>query len=943
MKKLQKSLVAMLVAACASMATAGGVQATGVTAEQRYPWNGLVDVAVTFSGAAPDVAAAECRLVATNVATAAAIPVLHLTRNGDDRGSDGQWTRKYVWDAAADAGEVQIGDVELTVAVMLPLGGVQLWENGPYWAECNLGAESPETCGRYFWWGDAVGYERVGESWNAADGSVTGFSFSSANCPTYQKEIYQLREEGYLDSADRLAAGHDAASVELGVPWRLPTREELDALVGNCDTEWTTREGMVGRLVTGRGKFASASIFLPAAGRGFNADLNNFGSRGYYGSSLPSADDSGDAWGLQFDEQGFELNETNRHRGRTVRPVRGAADAAATLTAHLALDCRTGTRSAAETELIRFSPEWASDDAAAVATVWLDGEALTNAAEAGVLEWIPPYDGCTLTHRVTVGGKAVGEPLTATFAVEGAGPARPVISPASGTTFETSLTVNVSCPSAGATIRYTTDGTVPTAESPVYERFKVYARTTVMAVAFDASGRASAVARAEYAKGRLAAPVISPADGTVFGTAEQEVTVTREGTDGVLRYTLDGSEPTAESAVYSGPFVIRGTTTVKAKVFGHEFLDSATATAVLTSERLTVATPAIDAPAEFSGAKATVSVSCATAAAEIRYTTDGSEPTAQSLPYVGPFAVTSSCTIRARGFLEGYADSGVAVATVKRNWSLAAALNDPGRAFATEAEAPWTPDETVAHDGAASARSGALADSDGYGTYRVSRLSTVVWGQGTASFRWKASCENDVEWDHGEFSADGRTWLICGETDWQEVTCRFETAGEHLLTWTYAKDDFGAKGDDCIWVDEFRWAADCTETTDVPVPFGWLAHYYPGTTDYEARAKQLAANGVNTVEEAYVAGLEPTNATSVFSAAIAVSNGWACVSWTPDLNAEAMTRVYRVQGRTSLEKGEWATPASKEHRFFRVTVAMPTGAADEESAVAGAGIGAQAE
>ena len=30
--------------------------------------------------------------------------------------------------------------------------GVQLWENGPYWATTNIGAERPEDYGYYFWW-----------------------------------------------------------------------------------------------------------------------------------------------------------------------------------------------------------------------------------------------------------------------------------------------------------------------------------------------------------------------------------------------------------------------------------------------------------------------------------------------------------------------------------------------------------------------------------------------------------------------------------------------------------------------------------------------------------------------------------------------------------------------------------------------------------------------
>ena len=30
--------------------------------------------------------------------------------------------------------------------------GVQLWEDGPYWATTNIGAERPEDYGYYFWW-----------------------------------------------------------------------------------------------------------------------------------------------------------------------------------------------------------------------------------------------------------------------------------------------------------------------------------------------------------------------------------------------------------------------------------------------------------------------------------------------------------------------------------------------------------------------------------------------------------------------------------------------------------------------------------------------------------------------------------------------------------------------------------------------------------------------
>ena len=55
----------------------------------------------------------------------------------------------------------------------MDLVGVQLWEGGPYWAECNVGAITPEEYGYYFWWGDTVGYKRENDAWVASDGSST--------------------------------------------------------------------------------------------------------------------------------------------------------------------------------------------------------------------------------------------------------------------------------------------------------------------------------------------------------------------------------------------------------------------------------------------------------------------------------------------------------------------------------------------------------------------------------------------------------------------------------------------------------------------------------------------------------------------------------------------------------------------------------------------------
>ena len=207
-----------------------------------------------------------------------------------------------------------------------PLGGVQLWENGPYWAECNVGASQPEEAGYYFWWGDTVGYKRnaAANGWVSVKDGMS-FSFSSGNSPTYDMGVNQLRSAMYIDATGNLVAAHDAATAHLGAPWRMPTDAEFSALINNCDTEWTMRNGVFGRLVKGRGTYASKSIFLPAAGDGSDSDLRSLGSYGRYWSSTPYSGFSiCYAWSLHFDSGAFYRNMFDyRFDGQSVRPVRG--------------------------------------------------------------------------------------------------------------------------------------------------------------------------------------------------------------------------------------------------------------------------------------------------------------------------------------------------------------------------------------------------------------------------------------------------------------------------------------------------------------------------------------------------------------------------------------------------------------------------------------------
>ena len=222
-------------------------------------------------------------------------------------------------------------------AKLLPAG--QLWEGGPIFAECNVGASKPEEYGYYFWWGDTVGYTNtVGEAggsgtWVSVKDDTKTIQFSSSDetaKQTYGKSAATLKSQGYIDDDANpvLNAAYDAARAHLGAPWRMMTKAELDMLVDEtvCERTWTTNwegTGKSGYVVNGKGAYAANSVFFPAAGGGPGSSLSYSGSNGYYWSStLYSGSDY--AWSLRFLSRGFKLYSRERFIGYSVRPVRDA-------------------------------------------------------------------------------------------------------------------------------------------------------------------------------------------------------------------------------------------------------------------------------------------------------------------------------------------------------------------------------------------------------------------------------------------------------------------------------------------------------------------------------------------------------------------------------------------------------------------------------------------
>ena len=198
---------------------------------------------------------------------------------------------------------------------------VQLWEGGPYWATTNIGAENPEDYGLYFWWGDTTGHR--------PSGTTVSFNFDYDNSAIYThgKSVAELQSAGWVTSDGVLAPAHDAAHVKWGGAWRMPTLSELSTLNSNCDWTWTTRNGVNGYVVRGKGAYSSKSIFLPCAGYGYGTSLRSAGSWGYYWSSVPYSDSSYGAYELYFDSGSHGTSSYYRRgTGLSVRPVQNSGE-----------------------------------------------------------------------------------------------------------------------------------------------------------------------------------------------------------------------------------------------------------------------------------------------------------------------------------------------------------------------------------------------------------------------------------------------------------------------------------------------------------------------------------------------------------------------------------------------------------------------------------------
>ena len=181
--------------------------------------------------------------------------------------------------------------------------------SGTKWAATNVGANTPEGYGNYYAWGETT--TKSTYNWSTYKWCKGSFNTQTKYCTSskWSKVDYKL------DLSD------DAAYVNWGSSWRMPTSTEQDELSNTSYTTWTwtTQNGVKGYKVTSKSN--GNSIFLPAAGYRFDSSLYDAGSNGKYWSSSLNTDYSDRAYFLILNSSNVCSTIGPRFSGFSVRPV----------------------------------------------------------------------------------------------------------------------------------------------------------------------------------------------------------------------------------------------------------------------------------------------------------------------------------------------------------------------------------------------------------------------------------------------------------------------------------------------------------------------------------------------------------------------------------------------------------------------------------------------
>lgn len=215
-----------------------------------------------------------------------------------------------------------------------------------YIADRNVGAESPEDIGMFFWWGDTQGvfYDSADKTLLDKDGNIVAQNtnvrsyFNSSNASlimTYYKTLSDLYSNGiltsatawddtsnYLDNvnAGRLTSEYDAATVIMGEGWRMMTGDDIEWLTEededgnfkNCEITFIKEDStLIGFTI--KSKSTNNEVFFPQSGYFDSSYYSN--NRSCYWSSTP-CNDNYHSYSLYFGQSGNNVSCYSSSRGR---------------------------------------------------------------------------------------------------------------------------------------------------------------------------------------------------------------------------------------------------------------------------------------------------------------------------------------------------------------------------------------------------------------------------------------------------------------------------------------------------------------------------------------------------------------------------------------------------------------------------------------------------
>ena len=226
----------------------------------------------------------------------------------------------YITCRAADGSDVYASCQVKANAVIVPgvHESVDLGlPSGTLWATMNLGADAPEEYGFYYAWGETEPKDDY--TWVTYKWMTPGYSdwlgvskYTFADGQSGGTAWYDNAENFIGDGLTELLPEDDAATVNWGAEWQMPSMEQYQELLDNTAAEWTQYNGVWGYVYTS--SINGNSIFFPYAGK-YDGEILGSAFAYWARETLTCAD-----YGSKF--EGSALSCQSRCYGMPIRPVR---------------------------------------------------------------------------------------------------------------------------------------------------------------------------------------------------------------------------------------------------------------------------------------------------------------------------------------------------------------------------------------------------------------------------------------------------------------------------------------------------------------------------------------------------------------------------------------------------------------------------------------------